>query len=69
VWSQERTQETKIFEKGKEEKMVELKIMSGSAASQGAGCNADVTMLFPLQQYINTVGMATRADILAHKRL
>jgi hypothetical protein len=43
--------------------------MSGSAASQGAGCNADVTMLSQLQQYINTVGMATRADILADERL
>jgi hypothetical protein len=43
--------------------------MSGSAVSQGAGCNVDVTMLSQLQQYINTVGMATRTDILADKRL
>jgi hypothetical protein len=43
--------------------------MSGSAASQGVGCNADVTMLSQLQQYIITVGMAKRANILADKRL
>jgi hypothetical protein len=37
---------------GEGRKMVELKSMSGSAPSQGAGCNADVTMLSQLQQYI-----------------
>jgi hypothetical protein len=34
-----------------------------------AGCNADVTMLNQLQQYINTAGMGKRADILADKVL
>jgi hypothetical protein len=47
----------------------DLNSMSGSAASQGAVCNADVTMLSQLQKYINTVGMATGAEILADKRL
>jgi hypothetical protein len=35
----------------------------------GAGCRAVVKMLNQLQQYINTVGMATRANIVADKRL
>jgi hypothetical protein len=43
--------------------------MAGNAASEGAGCNADVTMLSQLQQYINTVEMATRAGIFADKKL
>jgi hypothetical protein len=43
--------------------------MSGIAASQGVGCNADVTKLSQLQQYRPTAGMDTRADILAEKRL
>jgi hypothetical protein len=43
--------------------------MADSAVSQGAGCNAGVTMLSQLQQYINTVGIPTRVDILADKRL
>jgi hypothetical protein len=54
---------------GEGRQRVELKSMSGSAASQGSGCSADVTVLSQLQQYINTVGMDTRADILADKRL
>jgi hypothetical protein len=43
--------------------------MSGSEASQGAGCNADVTMRSQLQQYIYSIGMATRSDKLVDKRL
>jgi hypothetical protein len=68
MWAEERTQKAMILERGYK-KRVELKSMSGSAASQGAVCNADVTILSQPQQYINTVGMATRADILADKRL
>jgi hypothetical protein len=47
----------------------ELMGMSGSVASQAAGCNVDVTMLSQVQQYIYNVGVATMADILADKRL
>jgi hypothetical protein len=54
---------------GEGRQRVELNIMSCSAASQGAGCSADVTMFSQLQQNINTVGMDTKADIWADKRL
>jgi hypothetical protein len=43
--------------------------MSSSAASQGHDVILLLTMLSQLQQYIYTVGTATRADILADNRL
>jgi hypothetical protein len=41
--------------------------MSGSAASHGVGCNAVVIILSQLQQYIDTVGIYSRVDILADR--